>query len=104
MRIALGILQQRTDSVLKTCRVATQEVTRFILAKGLQPVVTGIDGRAYEADQWIDSKTFRSPRGHPNLLIADNQMMSYDAHSITTRRVWERSARGKATTPLVAEK
>ncbi len=72
-------------------------MTRFLKAHGLKAVVVGADGAIFEPEEWMDSGTFRRP-GHPNLLIADNQTLSYDVAEPWSRRLMERSAWGKTFT------
>ena len=51
-------------------------LTRQILAKKLQVLVVGKDGRAYDVKDWPQSNTFRSGN-QSNLLIADNRTQQY---------------------------
>jgi hypothetical protein len=43
---------------------------------GLQILVVGRDGRAYEKENWFRSNTFRTG-DQENLLVADNQTTEY---------------------------
>jgi len=52
-------------------------MTKSILAKGLRALVVGKDGRAYELEEWHQSRTFWS-HDQENLLVRDNQTYKYD--------------------------
>jgi len=56
-----------------------------IRARGLELLVVGRDGRAYEAPQWPSSCTFRVG-DQRNLLIADNQTEAYRTADEAGRR------------------
>lgn len=70
-------------------------ITRQIEALGLRAVVVGRDGRAYDRDDWRDSRTFRAGE-QDNLLVADNQTRHYDEAQGRTRRKLARMAWGKS--------
>ncbi len=55
-------------------------LTRQFVARGLQAVVVGRDGKAYPVDQWRTSGTFWSG-DQTNLLVADNRTIEYDESS-----------------------
>lgn len=74
-----------------------RSVTRQIAGRGLEPVVVGRDGAAYERDRWPESATFRSG-DQSNLLVADNRTRRYDEAPPDERRMlaelaWGRTAR-----------
>lgn len=72
-----------------------RSVTAQIAERGLEPVVVGRDGEAYERDRWPDSGTFRSG-DQSNLLIADNRTRQYDDASPEDRRMLARLAWGRS--------
>jgi hypothetical protein len=51
-------------------------LTTQLTAQGLEVVVVGRDGRGYSANEWPNSKTFRSAE-QGNLLVADNRTRQY---------------------------
>ena len=67
----------------------------YLAQHGLKALVIGRDGNCYGSDRWINSRTFRVP-GQPNLLVADNQTVTYDQANSTWRKILEVSAWGKA--------
>ena len=66
-------------------------ITRQVERRGLRAVVVGRDGRAYGADDWPESETFRSGT-QANLLVADNRTRQYDEASAEMRRELRRGA------------
>ncbi len=74
-------------------------LTRFLSKRGLSTVVVGADGRSYKPADWIESGTFRVP-DQPNLIVEDNQTRAYDRFSVHKRRLLERTAWGRAVTPV----
>ncbi len=73
-------------------------LSRFVMNRGLKPVVVARDGKVHDIDHWAESGTFRNP-GQPNLLISDNQTRNYDCLPRARRRISERAAWGRALTP-----
>ena len=71
--------------------------TRFLASQGLRVVVAGADGRAYEAEEWPDSRTFCVP-DHSNLLVSDNRTRLYGAADPFSRRDIERTSWGRTFT------
>jgi hypothetical protein len=69
-------------------------LTSFLRSRGLRPVVVGGDGRRFEPDDWIFSRTFRVP-GQPNLMIADNQTKAYAQSDCRQRQILEFAAWGQ---------
>jgi hypothetical protein len=53
-----------------------RSLTRQVWANGLDALVVGRDGEAYERDRWYESHTFRSG-GQANLLVADNRTRQF---------------------------
>jgi hypothetical protein len=76
-----------------------QSLTRFLAKRRLMPIVAGADGLAYASEEWMTSNTFRVPGQH-NLIVADNQTRAYDTSAPMERRIMERSAWGRAFTPI----
>lgn len=72
-----------------------RSMTRQLLAMNLRALVVGRDGEAYEADQWPQSRTFRSGQ-QENVLIADNQTRAYAEADPQTRAALARNAWGNA--------
>ena len=71
-----------------------RSVTRQIAERGLETVVAGRDGHAYERDRWPESSTFRSG-DQSNLLMADNRTRQYDEASLQERRMLAELAWGR---------
>lgn len=69
--------------------------TRYLINRGLTPLVVGLNGMSYEPLQWISSDTFRVPHQH-NLLISDNQTMAYEKANQNLKRRLEISAWGQS--------
>jgi hypothetical protein len=61
-----------------------ESLTRQIFAMGLQALVVGRDGMAYEKERWCESRTYRSGE-QKNLLVADNQTRFYEAADSQTK-------------------
>ena len=72
----------------------TQSLTRRVQQKGLRTLVVGRDGRAYDVEEWPDSRTFRTGE-QENLLIADNQTRDYQTASRRRRRRLSRDSWGE---------
>lgn len=69
--------------------------TKFLIGKGLTPLVVGVDGLCYEPKDWINSNSFRVP-GQSNLLIADNQTIAYDDANKNRKEILEIAAWGRS--------
>jgi hypothetical protein len=69
-------------------------LTAFVKDLGLKTLVAGADGKVYEPDQWINSRTFRFP-GSLNLLVEDRQTITYEMSDIKNKRALEMAAWGK---------
>jgi hypothetical protein len=69
--------------------------TAYLYNRSLKVLVTGADGKAYEREQWIDSRTFRV-HGQPNLLVADNHTIAYDNAHLSAKRALEIQAWGQS--------
>lgn len=61
-------------------------MTQQILQLGLRPVVVGRDGRAYDKEEWPQSRTFRSGN-QENLLVADNQTQRFQVADAAERKM-----------------
>lgn len=77
-------------------------MTPQITAAGLQALVVGADGRAYEPPEWPHARTFWISR-QENLLVSDNRTRAYDEGSPQLReqlafRAWRRYPDGRART------
>jgi hypothetical protein len=70
-----------------------RSITRQIVSRGLDVLVVGADGCAYEARDWHASRTFRSGL-QENLLIADNRTRQYADASPVRREQLARLAWG----------
>ncbi len=93
-RIRQGIISRKTHAY--KFENGKNGLTRQVVRMGLQALVVGKDGRAYETDYWHLSGTFRQGN-QENLLIADNQTDAYAlADQITkhmlTKRSWGEGA------------
>lgn len=69
-------------------------LTRQVLARGLQVLVVGRDGRGYEPKQWFQSRTFRSGE-QENLLISDNRTQQFAQEDVQERAFLARLAWGE---------
>lgn len=69
-------------------------LSRQVMRMGLQILVVGKDGQAYERDDWFGSNTFRSG-DQGNLLVADNQTVGYQQGDPETRSFLSRCAWGE---------
>jgi hypothetical protein len=64
-------------------------ITRQVWRDGLEALVVGRDGQAYERDRWFESATYRHGE-QPNLLVADNRTRQYaEAEPVERRRLAE---------------
>jgi hypothetical protein len=70
-------------------------ITRRLRERGLRAVVVGRDGRAYDVEDWPESRTFRSGE-QENLLIADKQTRDYERAAPRRRRRLCRDSWGEA--------
>ena len=68
-------------------------LTAFLRSKGLQVLVQGADGKTYGPENWNTSETFRMP-GQRNLLIGDNQTLTYEAADPPLKKMLEQAAWG----------
>jgi hypothetical protein len=66
-------------------------LTRYVMSRGLRPVIAGADGRAYQIPDWPLSRTFQNP-DQSNLLISDNQTRLYAQSSDEQRKLMEGAA------------
>lgn len=83
------MLDLRTPNVMSKWEALCFEsgrssLTRQVWGRGLACLVVGRDGRAYEAEAWPQSHTFRSG-DQANLLVADNRTRDWEAASGPTR-------------------
>jgi hypothetical protein len=63
----------------------SQNITRQVWGRGLDAMVVGRDGRAYDRDSYYESNTFR--RGdQPNLLVGDKRTMEFETAPPDRRR------------------
>ena len=69
-------------------------LTRQILRMGLQVLVVGCDGQAYEPDRWYESETYRRA-GQRNLLIGDNRTRQFEDAAAGQQAVLARLAWGE---------
>jgi hypothetical protein len=79
-----------------------RSITRQVWARGLEALVVGRDGLAYERDRWFESATFRSG-GQSNLLVADNRTRQFAQADAAERRrlaelAWGERARDDVAT------
>lgn len=73
-------------------------LTKFILnKKRMKALVVGVDGKAYEPQDWDKSNTFLCPESR-NLLIADRHCHSYKLADNKMKRLLEQQAWGKIFT------
>jgi hypothetical protein len=84
--------------------MGADSMTRQVMARDLKALVVGRDGRAYEADAWPASRTFRSG-DQENLLVSDNRTEMYASADGLTRQslawsTWGEAAHDDAPTPM----
>jgi hypothetical protein len=66
-----------------------RSVTQQVWEEGLEALVVGRDGEAYDHERWYESHTFRSG-GQRNLLVADNRTRQFaEADPAEQRRLAE---------------
>ena len=71
-----------------------RSITRQVLDRGLEALVVGRDGLAYQPERWADSATFRAG-GQRNLLVSDNRTRQYAEADTAMRTTLERMAWGE---------
>ncbi|MBI3441262.1 MAG: hypothetical protein HY052_05605 [Proteobacteria bacterium] len=82
--MADGYVTTRNDEI--NFESGTDGLTKKIMRRGLKPVVVDKAGKAWRAEEWPRSKTFRSGF-QEGLLVADNRTYDYDV-SPPKRRKW----------------
>jgi SAM-dependent methyltransferase len=70
-------------------------LTAFLRSKGFQVLVRGADAKTFGPEDWNASETFRMP-GQRNLLIGDNQTLTYDMADPPLKQKLEQAAWGHA--------
>jgi hypothetical protein len=73
-------------------------LTARLRAMGLNVLVAGRDGRAYESREWPDSRTFWQG-SQENLLVEDNQTRSYEEGDAEVRHALSSFAWGRHADP-----
>jgi hypothetical protein len=73
-------------------------ITHQVWRRGLEALVVGRDGQAYERERWFESATFRSG-GQRNLLVGDNRTRQFDAAAQGERQWLAELAWGDAAVP-----
>jgi hypothetical protein len=76
-------------------------LTRRIFGMGLQVLVVGKDGKAYEPERWDQSGTFWCGV-QSNLLVADNRTIEYVHADLQKKWTLEEFAWGRQFTPVPA--
>jgi hypothetical protein len=79
-----------------------RSITRQICARGLETLVVGRDGIAYDVQAWPRSRTFRSGE-QENLLIADNRTREFIEAPAPKRRWLAELAWGEVSTRVPQE-
>ncbi|MBT5955566.1 MAG: hypothetical protein HN910_09315 [Porticoccaceae bacterium] len=69
-------------------------LTAFVKNRGFRTLVAGMDGKVYEPDQWVNSRTFRYPKPL-NLLVEDRQTITYEMADTNNKRTLEAAAWGQ---------
>ncbi len=69
-------------------------LTRQLLARNLETLVVGSDGRGYRMGEWYGSRTYRSG-GQSNLLVADRRTQHYAEADVPLKRLLETYAWGR---------
>jgi hypothetical protein len=99
-----GLLRELCPRQVKTKEDALyfesghRSLTRQVLARGLDVLVVGRDGRGYSPGEWPASGTFRQG-DQANLLVADNQTARYGEASSEERQWLARLAWGDTLPP-----
>ena len=83
LELALDRVRDKRSAYLRES--GRTSITRRVQEHGLRVVVVGRDGRAYDVDEWPESRTFRSGE-QENLLIADKQTRDYERAAPRRRR------------------
>jgi hypothetical protein len=89
----------RTKTAAWKLESGQKNMTRQIWDRGLEALVVGRDGRAYDRSRFFESNTFR--RGdQPNLMVADNRTREWDEAGPERRRwlaelAWGPAAAGR---------
>jgi hypothetical protein len=73
-------------------------MTARLRRMGLEVLVAGRDGRAYESSEWASSRTFWQG-SQENLLVEDNQTRSYEHGDMEVRRALSGFAWGRLAEP-----
>ena len=89
LRVNVGKLDNKRDA--EKFESGRKSLTRQIFAMNLRALVVGRDGRAYEEEDWYESRTFRSGE-QQNLLVADNRTTHYMSLDAETRKSLSDSA------------
>jgi hypothetical protein len=66
-------------------------MTNQLIAKGYDILLTGINGKTYKINNWIESQTFWHG-DQKNLLIQDNQTQFYNLASESEKKIFENKA------------
>jgi hypothetical protein len=86
-----NVRDKRSAYLLESGRTS---ITRQVQEAGLRAVVVGRDGRAYDVEDWPESRSYRSG-GQENLLVADNRTRDWRDASPRLRRRLSRDAWGE---------
>jgi hypothetical protein len=92
---AMGLERARDKRAAYLLESGARSITRMVQGQGLRAVVVGRDHRAYEAEEWAASRTFRTGE-QENLLVADNQTRDYQTAGAARRRRLARDTWGSA--------
>jgi hypothetical protein len=82
-RVEPGRLRTKLDTW--KAESGRRNFTRQVIGMGLEPVVAGRDGRAYDRRHFYESNTFRRGK-QANLLVADNRTVEFDQAPPDRRR------------------
>jgi hypothetical protein len=93
---AQPIPSTKEDALILECGV--RSLTNYVISMGLGVRVVSAEGRSFCPQEWVQSKTFRTP-GQPNLLIHDNRTRLYDRSDRFLKRAIERATWGCSLTP-----
>ena len=83
--LSLDWPQVRTKSGAWSLESGKRSITRQVWERGLDALVVGRDGKAYQREDWHMSSTFRSG-GQSNLLVADNRTRQFADADVEERR------------------
>jgi hypothetical protein len=99
--LALGLrgTATRTKRLAYRFEHGRSSLTRQLLARGLEPLIVGRDGRSYAKEEWGNSNIFWQG-DQSNLLVTDNRAQDYAEGTPERRHIlWQLAWQGEAIPP-----